>query len=654
MPRHIFKSTTQKLFNKRIFGFDIETYDRNTRISCCSLVGKDLDGNIYQRYFENSNGRDVKVEFLTEIKTNPIFKDSIIFATNLDFDFMGMFFNSDEQKHFHPLRRGNKLLSMKTYFTPKGDFTFFRTNPFTKSKKQYPSLEFRDSLNYAQLSLKQMGEIIGFHKLPTPDFIVDKEVWNKPRTFDDWDALKKYNINDSWVTFYFMEYLFKGYETLGATIKLTQASTSMSLFKNKYLGDYVMHPQPKDVLKLVFKGYYGGRTEAFKRGCFKNCHYYDYNSLYPSVMAQYEFPDPNSMRHTRRDVPNYIVHCEGVSEVTVTVPKMSIPPLPYNIKGKILFPYGTLRGSWSHVELRNAMSCGCTIEKVHDCVYFVRKMRPFKDFAEDLYALRLKYKRNNNKMEYITKILMNSLYGKFGERFDDRTQTYYRDSVTKEMMDKSIKTELIGEDWIDLTESQEPMAHCIPIWAVYVAAYGRVKMHQTMMKHPDIIYCDTDSLITHDTIPTSNKLGDLKLEQDVTEGWVVRPKMYCFIDEEHKEHVKIKGLGMRIDIARFIGLESDPKVLYKRIAKFKEAIRRGYFVPNETISTHKTFSLEDGKRDWKGQKFTFNDFQESDPLRVMNGNLTGSQPEVSEDGNICLNGCEPEGEEETHYEHGSE
>ena len=645
MTRHIFKRTQQKLFSKRLFAFDIETYDRNTRMSCASIVGK-VDGVIYQRYFENSGGRDAKAEIIHELKTNPIFKNSVIFATNLDFDFLGLFFGDEEQKHFHPRRRGSKLLSIQTYLH-KNEFTFFRTDPFTKSKKQYPSIEFRDSLNYAQMSLKQMGETIGFPKLPTPDFIQDPELWTKPKSVDDWESLKTYNINDSWVTYYFMVYIFKGYEDIGATVKLTQASTSMSLFKNKYLGDFVMHPQDKEMLLKIFEGYYGGRTEAFKRGNFKNCKYYDFNSLYPSVMEEFEFPDPNSMRYTRRDVPNYIMHCEGVSQVTIEVPKMPIPPLPYKIKEQILFPYGTMTAWWSHIEIRNALECGCTLKKVHQCIYFVKTMRPFKGFVNDLYTLRNKHKRNHNKMEYVTKILMNSLYGKFGEKFGERTETFYKDSVTPKMLEKSIKVEYIGDEWVDLTSIQEPMAHCIPIWAVYVSAYGRVKLHQTMMKHPDVIYCDTDSLITHDTIPTSGQLGELKLEHNVSEGWVVRPKMYCFIDDDSKdEQVKLKGLGMRIDIARFLGLEDDPKILYKRIAKFKEAIRRGYFVPNETIPTHKTFGLEDTKRNWKGQKFSFKAFQESDPLEIMDG-CVRTNGQTSQ-------GRKLESQEETNNKQGSE
>ena len=605
-----------------MFAFDIETYDRNTKISCASIVGKDLYGNIYQRYFENSNGRSIRDEFIKEIKTNIIFKNSVIFATNLGFDFMGMFFNNEEMKHFDPRRNGGKLLAMKTHITPLNEFSFSGKPPY-KTGKKYATLEFRDSKNYADLSLEKMGKVIGFEKLPTPDFITDIELWTKPRTVDEWNDLKQYNINDSWVTFYFMEYLFNGYEQLGATVKLTQASTSMSLFKNKFLGDYVVYPQRIDYLQNTLQAYYGGRTEAFKRGEFKNCFYYDFNSLYPSVMHDYEFPDPNFTRCHRRNKQDFIFEYEGVAEITIEVPKMASQPLPYKEGGKILFPCGTIKGWWAHIEIRNAVECGCTIKEVHQDIYFTKTVRPFKGFVSTLYNLRKKYKKEVpvNPMEYVTKILMNSLYGKFGEKFDDRTNTYHKDSVTKKMYDASLKTEFI-DDFIDLTESQEPMAHCIPIWAVYTTAYGRVKLHKAMMQHPNIIYCDTDSMVTPDIIPTSDELGDLKVENNIEIGWVVRPKVYAFIDDDTKEErIKVKGLGHKIDVARFLDLEHNPKVSYKRVAQFKEAIRRGLFVPNETIPTHKTFGLEDSKRNWGEQVFSFTNFQESDPLEIQEGKI---------------------------------
>ncbi len=46
-----------------------------------------------------------------------------------------------------------------------------------------------------------------------------------------------YNLKDSEISYKFMRFLFDSFEELGASPKMTIASTSMSLFKNKFLGD---------------------------------------------------------------------------------------------------------------------------------------------------------------------------------------------------------------------------------------------------------------------------------------------------------------------------------------------------------------------------------------------------------------------------------
>ena len=115
--------TKQKIFNKRIFGFDIETYDDNKKFLCASIIGD--DGYQFQT--------DDKGKFIEEIKNNSIFRNSVLFATNLSFDFFGTFFSTDERKNFYTLFRGSDLLLAETHFY-KDEFYPF-SQPPTKSKK---------------------------------------------------------------------------------------------------------------------------------------------------------------------------------------------------------------------------------------------------------------------------------------------------------------------------------------------------------------------------------------------------------------------------------------------------------------------------------------------------------------------------------------
>jgi hypothetical protein len=582
--------TKQKIFTRRTFGFDIETYDNNKEFLKASIIG---DG--------------YKKEFLTkdaiyeELKTNFIFRDSVIFATNLSFDFFGVFFN----KPFFTLNiKNGSLLWAETYFY-HGDFypeSRVKDNPLK-------SLTFIDSLNYAYISVEKMGNIISMPKLDKPSFLGEY-----PKNLEEWKIIDEYNLRDSYITFKFMEFIVNAFEELGATFKNTLASTSMSLFKNKYL-KAKYYGMPKELLLEQFEGYYGGRTEAFKRGQFKDYFYFDINSLYPSVMYDNIFPDPNSLRVTHENTLKFIMNCEGISKIDIFCPKMDKPLLPQRSKTKrVIFPTGNLKGWFTHPEIREAIKLGYEVKKVYKTQYFSKTCEPFKDFVSELYALRKKYKINKSNMEIVVKLVLNSLYGKFGQKFNDMERMIHNSTLTHEDMLKLDTFERIGE-YFRAKEDTEPAGYCVPIWACYVTAYGRIKIHKHAVEH-DAIYIDTDSMIIDHEIKSSDKLGEFKLEMKIKKGIIVRPKFYALIDTNDKEHVKIKGLGKRLNYAEFSNLDVNRRIDYTKFARFKESLRRD-FIPNQIIGVHKEFSLEDEKRKWK-KPFDMKSFelQNSDPLEI--------------------------------------
>jgi hypothetical protein len=118
----------------------------------------------------------------------------------------------------------------------------------------------------------------------------------------------------------------------------------MSLFKNRYIGNkaYYRH-DPQDLLD-EFQSYYGGRTEVFCRGKIEDYNYYDFNSLYPSVMMN-KFPDPNTFRRNTRNIIDYIKNYDGCSKVDIFAPKnIKYHLLPYRTNNKVVFPHGDMTG----------------------------------------------------------------------------------------------------------------------------------------------------------------------------------------------------------------------------------------------------------------------------------------------------------------------
>ena len=613
-----FKATKQRIFKKRMFGFDIETYNDNKNFLLASIVGYDRYNNLYERTFHN------REDLIKELKTNVIFRNSTLFATNLKFDFFGTFFNTEEAGNFTTPMRASHLLGSKTYFDGN-NFTAFSKKDY-KSGKRRSSLEFLDSMNYVTLSVEKMGiELtkrgINLPKITKPTF------GEYPKTTQEMDYMVKYNLRDSWITYHFMKGFIKDVESIGGTFKMTIASTTMSLFKNKYLGNRVIFQSKIDVLREEFEAYYGGRTETFKRGLFHNVNYYDFNSLYPSVMYANEYPDPNFQRISHENILTYIKNFEGTSKVTIYIPKSDVQPLPFHYNGRMLFPYGTITGRWSHIELRNAINNGCIIKKVYKTIYYTKMANPFKEFVQDMYSKRVIFKQEGNPMELVVKLMMNSLYGKFGEKFDNKGVFVHRDAITIKQLDEATSYRPEG-DYYCLSEDRPPKAHCIPIWAIYVTSYARLKLYHMLKKHPNAIYCDTDSIITPDIIETSDKLGDLKLEQEIKMGVTIRPKMYAFENIKNEKVIRWKGLGKKPEWNDFFNLKNEPIIYYTKFVTVKTAIKKG-ILPNEIIHTHKEFSLEDQKRDWGGKSFSFSELQGSIPLQIVENLKANKHPIIS-------------------------
>ncbi|MFP4042871.1 MAG: DNA polymerase, partial [Bacteroidales bacterium] len=353
---------------------------------------------------------------------------------------------------------------------------------------------------------------------------------------------------------------------------------------------------------------------------------------YPSVMIDTDFPNPNTLRQNSLNTMHYINNYEGISYVNITCPdNIHYPVLPYrdDDKKKVVFPTGNITGWYCHNEIRYAVEQGYIVNEVYKTQYFTETCAPFKNFIEELYDKRLQYKSEGSKMELVAKLFMNSLYGKFAQKFLDMDNWQHEKTVTEKELQKSKHIERKG-CFIRLVQDNKPSHFCIPIWSCYVTAKGRIKMHKAI-KENNPVYCDTDSLITKNKLEESNKLGALKMEMKVKEGIIVKPKFYALISQEDEDYVKIKGLGRRISYLCFSDFVSKynksikeynelgvkikgTKVFYDKFMKFKEALRRD-FMPNEIQDISKEFSLEDDKRKWE-KEFDYREFQVSRPIKI--------------------------------------
>lgn len=587
----LLKPTVQRTKDIRLYGFDVETANDNIDF----VMGSVYSDDFYQVFYN----RDEMAEFLL---FNSRFQGAFLVATNLQFDWCALYYNSRYEHYFRIVKDGSRFINVKAYV---------RTDRRHRSLKKdfdrhYKAVTFIDTLNYASISVEQLGKIIKVDKINKPDCVKECRF---PENEEEWNDLEEYNLNDSRISYLGMKFFKDSFERLGANFRPTIASTSLSIWRNRYQkGVFFCHD--KWMLDKIFNGYYGGNCHAYSRGSISDYNLYDFKSMYPSVMLN-DYPDPNSVRHNRKNTLDYIKNYEGMSLVEVSCPYMDYPLLPYRYDNKLLFPYGNFKGWYCHNELREAMKLGYTIKNVHECFWYRRTCRPFKDFINDMYGLRQMYMNDNNDaMAFVIKIVMNSLYGKFGQRYDDKSEYIHVDRMLFDDIKKYPDLDREGNYFI-VKKQRSPSCFCIPIWAAYTTAYARIKLHDAcIMYNP--IYVDTDSIMTKSIISSSSDLGRLEFKMSISSGIIVKPKCYMI-----NKKPKIKGVGKILTSAEFIAIMSDSRITYRHFMRFSESVRRG-FIPNQIVDVMKTIDLEDNKRVWP-DKFDFNDFQMSMPIKMDGG-----------------------------------
>jgi DNA polymerase elongation subunit (family B) len=364
--------------------------------------------------------------------------------------------------------------------------------------------------------------------------------------------------------------------------------------------------------------YRGGRTEVIKRGSNdKKVFYYDINSLYPYVMFVNRFPynfNNGNGRFLKRTSVN--LDYEGVARALVSIdhelPPIGVKRVLEDKYERLVFPVGKILSWFTYPELRYVEENGYgRIEKVYEALEYRVWCYPFKEYIKDLYGYRLKHKEDKY-LNKIFKLLMNSLYGKFGEYNTSKILILTSDGI------KEIKPEEI---------SKFRKYHNV-IWASYITAYGRLELHRRFREagFNTVYYCDTDSLITSTQLPTGENLGELKLEgwAEPYEAVFIRSKFYIFDDT-----IRVKGFTLsdsNVNIRDLI-LKNKLFIEQERILKPLDALRR-----KKPLLTYEIFKKilnidPDYKRIYekilKGKEL-FETITDSHPRKFIEGGLDAS------------------------------
>lgn len=316
--------------------------------------------------------------------------------------------------------------------------------------------------------------------------------------------------------------------------KITTASLALSLFRSNYYDEvqFPIHIPNKNEDTFIRRGYYGGHADAYTP-YGENLYYYDINSLYPFVMK--EFPMPGGVPVWHSDLDSMELDSMfGFIQAYVECPKtMKRPFLPYrNEKDKdriLLFPTGEFVGVYYSEELKYARDLGYKVLPI--CGYLFQKMEsPFKDYVNSLFECRSNAKKEGNKaLDYLYKLLLNSLYGRFGIN-PISTITEMCDKNRRDFLLRKgtfINEDLLRED-LYMVSYHSNMERGPDYWkppknsaiqlAAAITACARIYMHKYISRE-DCYYTDTDSIVLGNPLPedliSSSVLGKFKLEDQI-------------------------------------------------------------------------------------------------------------------------------------------
>jgi len=357
---------------------------------------------------------------------------------------------------------------------------------------------------------------------------------------------------------------------------LTLPALAMVIFKTLYMPKDTIYQLLGKVDAYLRQSYTGGAVDAYiphnrvtDSGLFEKLYYYDVNSLYPFVMSSIKMPvgKPIAFEGNIRSIDS---NAYGFFYCKITSPDYLEHPI---LQRRITTQDGVRTiaglGGWvgwiCSAEMDNAMRFGYQFEILKG--YQFDQANIFEGYVQKMYSLRMEYPRSH-PMNLIAKLLMNSLYGKFGMKPESSIVEIYSTSTPEDTIQFNNALDTYGEsleDYLKIDnnyvivrdnlsnykyDDQDDLYHGLDVnvgIASAVTSGGRIWM-SLLKNNPNynLYYSDTDSVVIDSPLPTKligNDLGLFKLEYEVDRAVFLAPKVYGFITTSGLEIIKVKGLS---------------------------------------------------------------------------------------------------------------
>lgn len=479
--------------------FDTETRERiitkepkhvslSFRLGVAKVVESPLEDDMSTTY----TNLHTKTDLFDTLDAMPKSKDKLwVFAHNLGFDLriVGLFEQVSKGRYslLNPCPPKNSSKVDTPFIVLDDPPTIIRLY-----RPDGQELMWVDTWQWLSHPLWKIGKILGNPKGEMPELSAPDSDWF-PYCQQDVDVLDDAMLRCfTWIK-------KNGYKSFHPT----RAGQAKLIYQQSYEKKRIKYHNDPELQAVERPSYYGGFTECFKVGSVEgNVYQVDANSLYPFVMSKFWYPAEvcsasldNTV--TTKYVERYAKSC--IAEVYLDTKNGSYP---LRCQEGTVFVRGKVRTFLSGPELHSAFERG----HVKRTANYVRySMQPlFKEFVEDMYTFRLEAKRQGNEIfDYFYKLIMNSLYGKFGQltaewEFSgetDPTTVYSQGYTVSSDGSKPIETRIIaGTSYTRQRQTDHPKSF-VAI-ASFVTGYAREYMRgiRESLGHNSVYYQATDSL----------------------------------------------------------------------------------------------------------------------------------------------------------------
>jgi len=490
---------------------------------------------------------------------------------------------------------GTELFKYK--YTRKLSFLFdkysleYYPNKVLKIKKGHHSVSFYDIAQFYGGSLssayqKNIGEL-------PEDYL---EMKSKRAEFSRWfynhnkKKIRNYCITDCvltkelskhWVSLFHDAFSFYPAKWPSSGYLAEKVLTNHGIYFPKF--DFV----PYSIQDLAFRSYFGGRFEMIKRGFIGKAYLYDINSAYPYAIAN--LPDLEDGRWTKQKSINQEAKI-GFFKILCNIPdEKYIPPFTFRVNNINIFPSGKFITYCTLAELQ-ACKDG-SLYRILDGYQFIPNsdIYPYREFIANLYLKRLKLKQENNPLQAPIKIILNSIYGKTGQKVNRIMGNLFN-----------------------------------PVIFAYITGFARAQLYDFVMKNnleKDVVAFATDSVcVTKKLDINSTRLGEFSFDGMGDDVYYLQNGFYRFNGKW-----KQRGLGKlgSKEIEHLDTFEKNGK-LYYQFQVLRNSRLRSSIIQNkiQDIGKIRPITREvnlnaDRKRLWLDKILCINDsLNESVPLSL--------------------------------------